>query len=75
VDQAVEIVKCIPDGADVTDVNIEVLASRGMLPSWELIVIWRKARFAYREPDCGPRARRAPCASTSLLLTRLRIHC
>jgi hypothetical protein len=42
-------VKCVPDGADVTDVNIEVLASRAMLPSWELIVIWRKTRFAYRE--------------------------
>jgi len=74
-DWAVEIVKCVPDGADVTDVNIEVLASREMLPSWELIVIWRKVGFAYREADCGPGPHHASGASTSLLLTRLRLHC
>jgi Protein of unknown function (DUF3107) len=64
-------VKCVSDGADVTGVNIEDLASRVMLPSWKLIVICSKARFAYREPCGGARTahvhKSALRPSTSLL--------
>jgi hypothetical protein len=67
VDQAAEIVKCVSDDADVTDVNIGVPASRGMLPTWELIVICRTLVSLTANSDCGPTARRAPAASTSLL--------
>jgi hypothetical protein len=52
--------KCVSDGADVTGVSIEVLASRGMLPTWELIVIWREAGFAYQNRGSG---RKRPSAS------------
>lgn len=54
-DFAVEMVKCVSDGADVTDVNIEDLVLSGMLAQLGANRYLQTARFAYREPPPGAR--------------------